>query len=82
MHNLAENKDYQQIKNELAGLMIAELKNQKDPRMFGNGVIFDKYEYSDGRTRNFYNRYIKGELNKKSAGWIDSTDFEDSDDIL
>jgi hypothetical protein len=77
--NLAEVKEFADTKNKLSELLVAELKEQDDPRIFGKGDIFDNYEYSDPRTRDFYNRYLKGELNKNSAGWVDSTDFEEND---
>jgi len=38
--------------------------------------VFDNYIYAEERTRDFYNRYMKGELSAESAGWVDSTDFE------
>jgi len=44
--------------------------------MYGKGDIFDKYPYAEERTRNFYNRFMKGEVKRKDAGWVDSTDFE------
>jgi hypothetical protein len=27
--------------------------------------------------RNFFERYMKGEVTKQAAGWVDSTDFEE-----
>lgn len=70
--NLAEHKDYQKIKNELSTILIAELKKQKDPRMFGNGSVFDYY--IPDRNKGFYEQYMRGEEVK--AGWINDTDFE------
>jgi len=62
----------QSLKNKLEG----DLLRQADPRMTGNGDIFDNYVYAEERNRNFYNRYMKGELSARHAGWVDSTDFE------
>ncbi len=45
--------------------------------MFGQGHVFDEYPYADGKTAHFYERYQKGELDKKSAGWLNPSDFED-----
>jgi len=42
-----------------------------------NGDIFDKYPYASDNVRDFHNRFMKGLLPRKSAGWVDSTDFED-----
>ncbi len=54
--------------------MEQELKMQQDPRMFGNGNVFDNYPYGEPRVRNFYERFMKGEQVK--AGWVNESDFE------
>ena len=74
MKNLAESPAYRKQKAELKQQLFDELKAQQDPRMFGRGNIFDEYTYSDARTRNFYERYMKGE--KIRAGWVNDSDFE------
>ncbi len=72
LNNLADKKEFEAIKKGLHDLLIAELKNQKDPRVFGNGDIFDKYVPDRGV--HFYDRYMRGE--NVNAGWINQTDFE------
>ncbi|MCU0473245.1 MAG: hypothetical protein MUC93_07750 [Bacteroidales bacterium] len=42
----------------------------------GEGDIFDKYPYAEERNRDFFNRFMRGEVSRQSAGWVDSTDFE------
>ena len=42
--------------------------------MFGNGHIFDEYEYAGDNSRNFYERYMNGE--DINAGWVNESDFE------
>ncbi len=74
--NLAENEEFSSIKKELSNQMEKELLEQSDPRLMGNGDLFDKYPYSEAKGRDFYNRFIRGELFRKDAGWVDSTDFE------
>ena len=74
--NLATNTGYNSIRRELRYQMTEELKRQGDPRITGNGDIFDSYLYASEATRDFYNRYMRGELSRRSAGWADSTDFE------
>jgi hypothetical protein len=54
--------------------LFEQLKAEDDPRMFGKGHIFDQYEYAGGNSRNFYERYMKGEDIK--AGWVNQSDFE------
>ena len=59
----------------LDGILTKELKEQSDPRILGKGDAFDNYIYSNPGTRNFYERYMKGE--KIQAGWVNPTDFEE-----
>lgn len=72
--NLAESPSHQERKKKLREQMASELKAQGDPRMLGKGEIFEKYLYSAKSTRNFYERYMKGE--KIRAGWVNPSDFE------
>jgi arylsulfatase A-like enzyme len=71
--NLAERPEYAATKNKLIRQMNRKLKKDGDPRMFGQGDIFDTYPYSED-TRNFYNRFMSGE--KLKAGWINESDIE------
>lgn len=74
--NLAANPEYDKIKLDLNAQMVEELTEQSDPRILGNGDIFDKYPYAEEKNRDFYNRFMKGELTWKNASWVDSSDFE------
>jgi hypothetical protein len=74
LNNLANDPQYASVKAALAERMTAELKAEGDPRMFGNGDIFETYQYSEEDTRNFYNRFMAG--GKVKAGWINQTDIE------
>ncbi len=74
MVNLAAKKEYQKIKATLKKEMTEKLTVQKDPRILGNGAIFDTYKYADAKNQNFYERYMRGE--KMKAGWVNKTDFE------
>jgi len=76
MINLSDNPEYMALNKELSQQMEKELTDQNDPRILGNGDIFDKYPYAEEQNRDFYNRFMKGEVSRKSAGWVDSTDFE------
>ncbi len=58
----------------LKARMEAELKAQGDPRMFGQGDVFDRYPYSNPENARFYERYLKGE--KLSPRWVKPSDFE------
>lgn len=61
-------------RDALRAQMIAELKDQQDPRMFGQGAVFDHYPYASPTGRNFHERFMKGE--KLAAPWVSPTDFE------
>jgi arylsulfatase A-like enzyme len=76
LNNLANDPGYNAVKRRLNDQLFDELLEQDDPRIKGNGDVFDKYPYADTRTKDLYNRYMKGEIHRKSAGWVDSTDFE------
>jgi len=65
------------MKQRLREELFRELNSQGDPRISGNGDIFDRYPYASETVRDFYNRYIRGEISRKAAGWVDSTDFEE-----
>ena len=73
LENLAQKPEYSAIKKQLIKQMTKKLKKDGDPRMFGEGDIFDTYPYS-GDLRNFYNRFMSGE--KLNADWIESTDCD------
>ena len=72
--NLAGDQNCREKKEELRKRLFDELKRQGDPRMFGEGRVFDEYIYADERTRNFHQRYLGGE--KINAGWVNESDFE------
>ena len=72
--NLAGEPAYRTRKERFRQLMQRELRAQNDPRQFGRGGIFDRYLYADEATRNFYERFMRGE--KLTAGWVNLSDFE------
>lgn len=74
LDNLALHPEFQGIKDALEEQLFDQLRKENDPRMFGNGHIFDEYEYAGASSRNFYERYMSGE--KMKAGWVNESDFE------
>ena len=70
--NLAGSIEYAEQVKELVRLMESQLTVQKDPRMSGNGAVFDGYQPTNGA--GFYEHYRNGQ--KVSAGWVEDTDFE------
>ena len=76
IHNLANDPKFQEEKNKLRDQLIAELRSQLDPRVMGNGSVFDEYPYSHDRHRDFYNRFMNGDILSSEAGWVNPDDFE------
>jgi hypothetical protein len=74
--NLVPDPGYNVLKQRMRLQMVQELEKQEDPRILGNGDIFDKYPYSSEVVRDFYNRFMKGTISASAAGWVDSSDFE------
>lgn len=61
---------------QLRNKLLALLKEQADPRVFGKGSQFDQYKYADKRGVNFYDRYLKKDTTLR-WGWVNNTDFQD-----
>jgi N-sulfoglucosamine sulfohydrolase len=76
LNNLANDPGYNAVKRRLSDQLYDELLQQNDPRINGEADIFDNYPYADSHTKDFHNRFMRGEISRKDAGWVDSTDFE------
>lgn len=74
LKNLAFDGVHSAQKQSLQEQLALELREQQDPRMFGQGHVFEEYPYADAPLRGFYERYMMGE--KLKAGWVNPTDFE------
>jgi hypothetical protein len=72
--NLAANRNSSNTSEKLRTALFEELKRQGDPRVSGQGAIFDQYPYASPAQRNFYERFMRGE--KLKAGWVEDSDFE------
>ena len=75
IHNIAEIPEIQGINADLKHVMETELIEQSDPRMFGNGDIFQHYKYSWVIWRNLYERMV---IKKEDlvVPWINASDIE------
>ena len=74
IHNLSEIKEYAKLKEDLRSQMLRELTEQEDPRVLGQGFLFDDYLYADEQHQGFYEKYMAGET--LNAGWVNESDFE------
>ncbi len=79
INNLIDQPALSETASSLENQLISELKEQKDPRMFGKGYLFDDYKYSNTKDCNFYERQMNGENPK--AGWVSKTDFESPEEM-
>ncbi|MCA9192892.1 MAG: sulfatase [Planctomycetales bacterium] len=70
--NLADSLAQRSLVAQMEQRLEASLRDQGDPRMFGNGHLFDEYQPTAGE--GFYEKFMRGE--KVSAGWVEKTDFE------
>lgn len=75
LYNLASNSKYAAVKDSLKQKLFKELKEQRDPRMFGKGEIFDQYPYANPKGVHFYERYMKGD-SSLYWGWVNNSDFD------
>jgi len=69
------NKEVESMRERMFDL----LRSQGDPRMTGNGKVFDEYLHSSEANRGFYERYMsykKDGGQKPVVGWVAETDFE------
>ena len=76
VNNLALNPEYTPMMEDLKQQLFKELQAQGDPRIMGNGDVFDQYEYAQSN-RNFYERYMRGEGDSLNYGWVNQSDFQD-----
>ena len=74
--NLAGASAYQELKEELKKILVSDLNQQDDPRIKGNGDVFDNYPFNKLIDWNYYERYMKGEIKKYQTVWVNPGDYE------
>lgn len=74
--NLATIKEYKTILAKMKKKLFDNLEQQKDPRVLGNGDVFDNYPFNEKKDANFYERYMNGEIKKYQTGWANYSDYE------
>lgn len=73
LNNRINDQSLNEIKQQLRNELLDRLKDQQDPRIIGNGDIFDQYLYS-GQERGFYEKWQSGKF--QVPGWINASDME------
>ena len=76
MKNLADDPEYAELKQKMKTRMEKKLKQQKDPRIYGNGDIFNSYGFSNENGWNYYERFMDGEFTIENTGWVNPGDQE------
>ena len=76
--NLANNPLYDKQKKGMRESLFSMLRQQGDPRMLGNGDVFDHYPFDKDNAWNFWERVQSGEITEpwKQTGWVNPTDYE------
>ncbi len=65
--NLATSSEHASTMAKLKARMLSELRGQGDPRMFGQGSVFDNYPYANSGNDRFYERYMAGEKSRQDG---------------
>lgn len=76
MNNLASDPNLSKLKTKMKTRMEKMLKEQDDPRMFGNGDIFNTHGYSNEQGWNYYERFMAGEFTMEDTEWVNPGDCE------
>lgn len=76
MENLAASEKAGLLKREMKARMEKALNEQKDPRISGNGAVFETYGYSEEHGWNFYERFMNGEFTPTITEWVNPSDYE------
>ncbi|MFM7182514.1 MAG: sulfatase [Verrucomicrobiales bacterium] len=71
--NLAASPGHGERRAALETTLLAKLREQEDPRVSGQGDIFDNYPYAGAET-GLYERHQRGE--KVKTGWVNPNDYE------
>ena len=74
LNNLAQTAQSTSVESELREQLLTDLRAQADPRINGEGAIFDQYLHANKGSVGFYERFMAGE--KIPTGWVNPTDFE------
>ncbi len=74
MNNLIDSEEMKMVKEVLYNQMKAELTAQNDPRILGNGNVFDNYKIWPKQFMNYYEKYMNGE-EMPELHWVKDSDF-------
>lgn len=76
IQNLANSGTHKTIMNKLESTLEVALISQNDPRVLGDGDIFNSYGFSNNNAWNYYERYMSGEFSILDTNWVNPGDVE------
>jgi hypothetical protein len=78
INNLASHPVYIKRKQDLRKQLLKTLRKQQDPRMFGDGDVFDAYPTSKQSNWNLYERIMSGDITEpwEQTKWVNPSDYE------
>ncbi len=72
VNNLINDQSKTELITTMRNQLMSELAEQRDPRMSGNGSVFDNYPLTGGQ--DFFEKFMEGDSGK--TGWVNKSDFE------
>lgn len=78
INNLADDPDMEKMLSTLKEEMYDQLKAEGDPRVLGNGDVFDNYPPT--QNAGFYEKFMAGD--KLNTGWVNQSDYEKVGEII
>lgn len=77
MNNLASNPANAKRMKALRSELLKALRSHKDPRIVGDGDVFDRYDFDKDFQQDFYEKVMDGRLPKpwESTNWVSPTDY-------
>lgn len=75
IENLVTDPDQRENLRRLREQLHAELTAQQDPRMRGEGAVFDRYPVVPEEFNDFYEKYMRGEA-PSTRDWVLDSDYE------
>ena len=79
LNDLVNDPAHRGRRDRMRARMEQELRDQGDPRLFGNGDVFEQYPWCHPWLKDYYERFLKrhetGE--KMEPGWIEPADVQE-----
>lgn len=76
LQNLAADSLHIERLKRMRTKLFAQLREMQDPRVCGNGDIFDSYPFFQSNSFDFYECYMRGEITDYQTDWVNPTDYE------